>query len=481
MFNPFADNYPFINPPYNTPSIAKAIYDVYITYYDPTLQYKLPFKLISLTGNSVVIQDNDGVDLYNGNLVRTSWGNKYYVLQGTQDNVSVAILTDYTRLRPIYPDNPELCLRCVNLQPKHVTSIEVNSVRIDNDLSINEGYNTNYSVEAYDDSFRPTTLITINADPGTGLGKVKKNCAEVEPKVRTINSIEGDENDNVYLYGDACATVTQSNVNELSLTDECVPCCQCKDFSRAAEVLDNLINSYYEKGAAAEEARDCAKELIEMVQCGGAIPPGCEELCPIRVYIDVTWPRYPIITVEFRNVLPAIVTNLTVTVICTCSMMSKLEKHETLRTMSVQEVSCNKPEIESQEEDNKAKITIIENNKFIIDWSEELIQPGQTLWATIRARNGGPEKKADESITATATADYDLAKFRCVPNQCIQDLNVRKTDSTTATIKGGFGYADFTIRKKDTDDSDSTGDIDRAEEKRRVYEICRELEEDNVR
>ena len=475
MFNPFADNYPFINPPFNNDTV-KHVYDAYITYYDPSLQYKLPFKLVSLGRGNLVLQDNDGVDVFTGRLSSTRWGTDYWIWQGTQNNVSVAIITD--ALSPIRPDNPELCLRCVNLQPKHVTTLSVNSVRIDNNISINEGYNTNYSVEVQDNDFRPTTLLTINADPGTGLGKVKKRCEEESPKVRTINSVKGDDDDNVYIYGDPCATVTQRTADELVITDECVPCCQCKDFSRAAEVLDNLINSYYEKGATAEEARDCAKELIEMVQCGGTTPPGCEELCPLRVYIDVTWPRYPIITVEFRNVLPAVVKNLIVTVTCTCSMMSKLEKHETLRTMSIQEVSCNKPKIEAQEEDNKTKITIVESNKFIIDWSDEDIQPGQTVWATIRARNGGPERKMDETITATAVATYDIAKYKCVKQECLDDLNVRNTDTTTATIKGGFGYADFTIRKKDTDNSDSTGDIDRAEEKRRVYEICRELEDD---
>lgn len=480
--NPFGDNYPFIGPPGGL-NDHKYVYDIYVTYYDPELKYKLPLRLVSLSRESITLVDADGNTIYDGSLRKSLWGNDYIILQSNYYplNLSISVIASKDLPSEYKPANGDICLRCVYTQPKHVTSLEVNGSKLKGDVVFNYGRNIEYTTE-YTDDFRPRTSIILQADPGAGLGQWPAKCIDNGIPITSINGREPNEYGDLYIDADECISLSL-NANNVIARDDCVPCCGCAEFSREGKRLDKVIDKYYKIGGTAELARDCLLDLTELLGCGNKVMLQTDTFCPVRSYIDTTWPRHPGFTAEFRNVFPAIVTNLKVEVTVICS---PLIKHQALRTMQMEEVACDGVYKDTQDTDNFNRVSIPEDawescNHWIIDWSDKLLGPGATVWCTISARNSGLtsdgklrdiqeswKDSPDEPVTLIVTATYTLDPNDCVSNrdenidilECFDGFTINNTHSSYSVIKGGYAYEDNTT---------ADGDIG---VKDRIRELC---------
>ena len=477
--NPFGDNYPFIGPPGNKPTDTKYVYDIYVTYYDPDLTYKLPLRLVSVSLNNINIVDAEGTTIYSGPIRLNPWGNDYAVLQATNpaNNLSIAVIVSNTLTGTYSPVHGDICLRCVYTQPKHITSFVIDNHKLKGDLIVNYGYNMKYTVDSIqEDELRPMSSVLLDANPGAGLGQTPFTCVQENTSLKTINEVTADENGNIYLFGDPCIKVSQIDTNGISVLDECIPCCECKDFTRAANVLDGVIGDYYEYGAKAESIRDCAMDLKDLLTCGSTIFMRASDLCPVRAYLDTTWPRHAGFTAEFRNVFPAIVTNLKVKVTV---VGSPLIKHQALRTMYMEELACDDAYKDTQDTDNFKRLykasgwsfagnlpqdDYVPVNEWLIDWTDRELSPGATVWSTVAARNLGIDTKTgkirtsladawqdslDEPVTLLVEAQYDTIPINCnnVDDimDCLKDKTINNKDMMTGTIKGGSSYHDNTL------------------------------------
>lgn len=483
--NPFGDNYPFIGPPGNLPGDAKYVYDIYITYYDPELKYKLPLKLASLSRTEINIVDADGITVYTGALSKSLWGDSYIILQNTYtpNNLSISVIASKDLPETYIPVNGDICLRCVYTQPKHITSFEVNGAKLSGDIIFNYGKNTEYTTE-YTDDLRPKSSMVLQAKPGAGLGQWPASCVQNINAIYSIDGREPNEYGDMYIGADECISVSMVGNNNIIARDDCVPCCQCKEFSKEGKRLDKTIDKYYKIGGIVELARDCLLDLTELLSCGNKIILHTDTFCPVRSYLDTTWARHPGFTAEFRNVFPAIVTNLKVKVTAICS---PLVKHQALRTMQMQTVACDDVQKDTQDADNFSRVDILEDtwtpaNSWTIDWSDKELGPGATVWCTIAARNCGidPETggfrdaanswkmSANEQVTLIVEASYNLEPNDCISNkeenidilECFDGFTIKNTHTSYGIIKGGYSYSDYTV---------DNGDIGVRE---RIKELC---------
>ena len=481
--NPFGDNYPFIGPPGSLKD-PKYVYDIYVTYYDPELQYKLPLRLVSLSRESITLVDADGNIIYDGSLRKSLWGNDYIILQNNYYplNLSISVIASKDLPSEYRPANGDICLRCVHTQPKHVTSFEVNGSKLKGDVVFNYGKNIEYTTE-YTDDFRPKTSIILEANPGAGLGQWPATCTQSSNPITSIDGREPNEYGDIYIGADECISISMRG-NSIIARDDCIPCCGCKDFSKEGKRLDKTIDKYYKIGGTVELARDCLLDLTELLNCGNKVILQTDTFCPVRSYLDTTWPRHPGFTAEFRNVFPAIVTNLTVKVTAICS---PLIKHQALRTMQMQTVACDDVQKDTQDGDNYTRVSVPEDtwepcNSWTIDWTDRRLGPGATVWCTIAARNCGVDAETggfrtasdswmetpNEQVTLIVEASYTLEPNDCVSNkeenidilECFDGFTIHNTHTSYGIIKGGYSYDDYT-----TDD----GDIG---VKDRIKELC---------
>lgn len=495
--NPFGDNYPFIGPPGNLPSEPKYVYDLYVSYYDPDLTYKLPLRIVSISKTSINLVDADGITIFNGTVSSRLWGSDYIVLQGTESSrnlfISAVVSKDIPELYE--PTNGSVCIRCVYLQPKHITSIEVSGQKLRGNVVIDYGYNMDLTAGyPEDDSVRPNSTIVLNAVPGAGSGQTSSTCTDTLGGIKSIDGQEPNEYGDIYIYTDDCLKVSQKSKNNITVLDECIPCCECIDFSKAGKYLDRVIDSYYTIGGIVEAIRDSLIDLSELLSCGSTIMLRTNTFCPVRAYVDTTWKRHPGITAEFRNVLPAVVKNLKIKVDVACS---PLIKHQALRTMYMDELACDGVYKDTQDSDNYKRIGIASSgystsgtlgdswdkcNSWVIDWSDKPIAPGGTLWCTVSARNLGVDPKTgnvrndildswkeslDEPITVTVSAQYDIEPVGCMQDRvddivkCFNGFSIINEHTATGVIKGGFGFDDY------TEDDGDAGVVER------IKELCK--------
>ena len=445
--NPFGGNYPFIEP---SNDIKGLVYDAYVSYYDPTLNYKLPLRIFSIGPNSVCIKDADDTILFDGELSRTDWSNEYGILQGKSGSVVVSIIISNAITDTIEPEHGELCLRCVYTMPKHVTSIKVDDKTLKGNVNLEYGHNIdlNFDIDR-DEEVRHNTIIQLDAAPGLGLGKVKRTCtSDYAPVVNSINGIEPDEHGDVPFMGDDCMVIMHVRPHGFSVADGCTPCCECEDFTKAGKTLDELINNYYKQGATSEAARDATEDLLELITCGDILVGIKDMYYPVRCYLDTTWPRKPAITAEFRNILPAVVYDLKMTVSVQCS---PLYEHKALRTMYMADVTHSEIYNDTQDDDNYNRLTGVPQNTFTpsnhwsIDWTDVELSPGATVWCTVAAHNGeDPKYLPSEHIVAIVNATYKLKPVSCATDasDCISKLKRMDTDTATGIIKGGMAYYD---------------------------------------
>lgn len=487
--NPFGLNYPFIDP---SDDIKGLVYDAYVSYYDPTLNYKLPLRITEIGPSYVAVLDNDDNVVFEGDLTRTPWNSEYYILQGEKNGVVVSFIISNAVSYLLQPEHGELCLRCVYTMPKHVTSIRVEDKVLTGKINLEYGYNTDLNT-SIDNSepVRPNSIIQIDMGPGLGLGKVQRTCTDTYlTVVNSINGVEPDEHGDVALTGDDCMSIMHVASNGFVVADGCTPCCECEEFTDAGKELDELIDQYYVQGATSEAARDATEDLVNMLTCGNVLIGLKEAYYPVRCYIDTTWKRKPAITAEFRNVLPAVVYDLKITVSVQCS---PLYEHKALRTMYMDDVTHSNIYNDTQDTDNYNRISGIyqnsltqSSNRWEIDWSDTELSPGATVWCTIAARNGStPKYKPAETIVAIVNATYKLKPVSCAEDvsDCLSQLNIINTDTASGTIKGGTAYYDSSgdiTTATEGNDAEIIEDIRRTAGKIHHQDTCSDSESVNA-
>ena len=468
--NPFGDNYPFIGPPMDDPSTPKVVYDAYITYYVPSLQYKLPLRLVYIHPRGryqIKIVDADNTVVFNSHVSTSTWGEDYTIYQGHAAGVSVSVITKGDS--PYAPEHGELCLRCVYTQPKHVTSIVTNNISLSPNILIDAGYNIEYSLDRDSDELRPATLITIDANPGAGLGRVPVDCTQtIEHPITSINGVSPDDGGSIYLDGANATKASQSGINSITVADDTTPCCYCEDFTYLAEILDKHITNHYVMGATAEAARDSLKELVELFECGSLDIIKCKQFKPVRLYVDNSWERFLIVTVEVRNIFPALMKDLCVFV----DVGTRMEDFTPLRTYVPTELVPDKAPLDSQLSNHSGITRQVSATSFSVNWGSYTLEPGMTVWSTIRFRNGSACKASSESVQLHANATFRLVKTGCVKQECLEDLDIDYTATESTVIGGGYGWNDPSGKSQDTPTHGSDGALDCMVE--RVYEICKE-------
>lgn len=177
----------------------------------------------------------------------------------------------------IEPEEGWLDPRTCHRLPTHVHELRADPdgsslTRISEQTILAAGYNITLTAEpdGITTDFRNATRITINAVPGTGLGKFD-NCEEATlPPVKQINNVPmaGD----VQVKLDPCHwlrppleytidedglyTTKVAEPHTLILGNDCSPCYQCEDFVHVWKALLNVNQDWKSAGILAEATRD---------------------------------------------------------------------------------------------------------------------------------------------------------------------------------------------------------------------------------
>jgi hypothetical protein len=155
--------------------------------------------------------------------------------------------------------------RAVYKIPKRVTSIILpayNQKITNTAVNFVAGFNTELAVEAEQTrGVRRTNYITINAEPGAGLGKYS-DCIETAFPIRSLNGVAGP---NVTISGNECIALkipTAHNTTTNKLTPQrtnnhatyqiysnCPACCTCDDYVDLALYMNSTRDLYKAIGA----------------------------------------------------------------------------------------------------------------------------------------------------------------------------------------------------------------------------------------
>jgi hypothetical protein len=114
-------------------------------------------------------------------------------------------------------------------------------------------------------SGRRATTVTVHGDPGEGegfFGGCNEEGASEDRPVYSLGGATADEHGNLFLTGDDCYRVTQSQLHELLVEMNCRPCCSCDDHVAVYRAIKNDWDTARDLGAQAMEIRDEFQEAI---------------------------------------------------------------------------------------------------------------------------------------------------------------------------------------------------------------------------
>lgn len=175
----------------------------------------------------------------------------------------------------IVPDNGILQARCSMTLPERVTGLIVGDDNLDEGIQFTAGYNMRLSLDTNVSGYglRRVNRITVNAEPGEGLG-IYDDCPEEDEclKWTKVNgsAVSGD----VQFFLDGCYWIRPDIIyevigteedpglrakflsNQLTVGNDCDPCCLCSDYVNVFESLRKLYDVYADLGARTEAARD---------------------------------------------------------------------------------------------------------------------------------------------------------------------------------------------------------------------------------
>lgn len=264
------DNYPILLPPSN---IEGLIADMSLGFqYDiPSLELKI--TKINLSTGEFVITDLSGTVVFSGvssgDTVETSyWGGSdeesspymVYSIDKSDATLSVIfrrdVLESLTRVTPVIIPRGDAVLdpRVIYCAPKHVRSVTIidsngeSHVSRGKDIIFEPGYNMKLSLTPEDTSLRRVTALNINAEAGSGLGRVP--CGEQSEESRVLKFFNGaapeEDSGALYLEPDSGYSIEryEDELNKMHIYNVDRPCCSCEQQEDVRDYLNELAWIY---------------------------------------------------------------------------------------------------------------------------------------------------------------------------------------------------------------------------------------------
>lgn len=268
-------NYPLTGPG----DFSGVVLDAYVSYYDPTDAYPLPFSL-DVAGTTVTVYAADltvVTQFDTAAAVTRAWGTRT-VYEWYADPVVLRLV-----LASAFVDGREtLDPRTCNRLTRHVRSIRVGLFRMTGNVRFESGYNvpiTGTVPEEPVEGGRYAPQVAMDAVPGGGAGRLD-GCDDVAAVVKRINRVGPDCSGNFRVEYDDCfraqlpLLVTGNQDEErtaeyaaddmtssaaqhaVKLYSDCHPCCECDYYVRTYRGLKRLWNIWKSLAADAETVRD---------------------------------------------------------------------------------------------------------------------------------------------------------------------------------------------------------------------------------
>lgn len=311
-------DYPFICP---SDDLGLLIGEVYLNYRSDQCDYVAPFRVRSLFGFGTVSTDTETVPTHSHDMVivdwynhvvfdsatattykETAWGECAVVIEWTNEDGEILRVTKYVgwgsddtpRLWPVYFEPVESVLDARTYEPIPRTVQRLSVVTDVNDSSkdiilptgtnivLRAGYNMVIAPGEQPDNIDGgdrISTISFDATPGGGLGRV--DCVPVN-FLRHINGVESDAGGNLLVDASACYRIERPIIGDpveseedgkppivicrpasLKLSNDCGPCCECRDFLSVYEAIRRLTQRYNRLGQLAEAVRDQYQLNIE--------------------------------------------------------------------------------------------------------------------------------------------------------------------------------------------------------------------------
>jgi hypothetical protein len=268
-------NYPMTGPG----DFSGVVLDAYVSYYDPTDAYPLPFAL-DVAGTTVTVYAADltvVTQFDTAAAVTRAWGTRT-VYEWYADPVVLRLV-----LASAFVDGREtLDPRTCNRLTRHVRSIRVGLFRMTGNVRFESGYNVPIAgtlPEEPVDGGRYAPQVAMDAVPGGGAGRLD-GCDDVAAVVKRINRVGPDCSGNFRVEYDDCfraqlpLLVTGNQDEErtaeyaaddmtsseaqhaVKLYSDCHPCCECDYYVRTYRGLKRMWNIWKALAADAETVRD---------------------------------------------------------------------------------------------------------------------------------------------------------------------------------------------------------------------------------
>lgn len=271
------------------------VLDLYLSYYDPAQQYKLPFSL-SVVGTVFTVTDSNAVIVASGNIstggTSRVWGSRT-VYEWISDPWVLRVVV---RADLLEDGAGVLDVRTCEQSAKHVRSVRVGMLRMTGKIQIQTGYNISLSATpiAPVDGGRLTNQVNMDAVPGAGIGKLN-GCDAAETVLRKINKVQPDCGGNfivdfdncfraqlpLFMVGDqgeprigefsAQDLTTEQAKHAIKIYSDCHPCCECDYYVRTYRGLKRMWDKWKEDATRAEAVRDTyndnRKRWLESYQC----------------------------------------------------------------------------------------------------------------------------------------------------------------------------------------------------------------------
>ena len=271
---PEGTDFPFVAP---SSDIRGMFEDMYLSF-DTTITYSYPLKVTSVSGfqfatpsiANLVISDSNNTVVFNttgSTFSQRAWGADrviYYWQSGKKILTAVQYVGSgaVERSPSFSPTNAVLDERAYQKECTKVNSISINNVQYQGDFEIVAGYNMVVSLTPTTDveGSRKINYIQMAAVSGEGQG-IYPNCPEncVSDAITNINGVTPDQNGNVAVIAKDCywqGVEGQSNQtlyrpsasHQLSIRNNCSPCCECNDFVNTYKGIQNVYSKFKDLG-----------------------------------------------------------------------------------------------------------------------------------------------------------------------------------------------------------------------------------------
>lgn len=220
--------------------------------------------------------------------------------------------------------------RVSEIIPLRASRIVVGIDEATNRVELVGGYNVELANEPAFAGRRSIERITINATPGSGLGKAPVEAIS-EPPLKTINGVSPNKYGDFCVQARSCLQATIPSLltfSTLQLWDVCTPCCKCADFVKVYKALVNLTGRYRWLGKRAEFVR----LMYEYNRSRWISFKTCVEDQPARLSLTPTFQGLLDVNVGFCSPFDCCLTDVSVTLTITSLTTGEIVSNTTFIT-----------------------------------------------------------------------------------------------------------------------------------------------------